>query len=55
MTGEHIPELLLSEELNAKVNEHGILAWFVLFEILFDPEPDDVFKHEFSTLGGTTI
>ncbi|MCY4579254.1 MAG: hypothetical protein OXD31_09405 [Chloroflexi bacterium] len=55
MTGEHIPELLLSEELNAKVNGHGILAWFVLFEILFDPEPDDVFKHEFATLGGTII
>ena len=55
MTSEHIAELLLSEELNATVNRHGIIAWFVLFEILFDPEPDDEFKHEFSTLGGTII
>lgn len=55
MTNEHIPQLLLSEDLNATVNRHGILAWFTLFGILFDPEPDDTFKHEFSKLGGTII
>ena len=45
MTSEHIAELLLSEELNTRMDGHGILVWCLLFAILFDPEPDDHFKH----------
>ena len=45
MTSEHIAELLLSEELNARMDRHGILVWCLLFAILFDPEPDGHFKH----------
>ena len=45
MTSEHIPRLILSQELTTATDRHGILAWCMLFEILFDPEPDDEFKH----------
>ncbi len=45
MTSEHISRLLLSQELTAAIDRHGILAWCILFEILFDPEPDDEYKH----------
>ena len=56
MTSEHIAELLLSEELNGDSETGtGLSHGSCLFEILFDPEPDDEFKHEFSTLGGTII
>ena len=45
MTSEHISRLLLSQELTAAIGRHGILAWCILFEILFDPEPDGEYKH----------
>lgn len=50
MTSEHISRLILSQELTAAINRHGILAWCVLFEILFDPEPDDEYKHYFPSI-----
>ena len=55
MTSEHIPELVLSESVEASLNDLGILAWCVLFSILFDPEPDDEYKHYFASLSGTTV
>ena len=45
MTSEHIAELLLSEELNTRMDRHGILVWCLLFAILFDPKPDGQYKH----------
>ena len=39
MTSEHIAELLLSEELNTRMDGHGILVWCLLFAIPFDPNP----------------
>ena len=53
MTSEHIPELLLSEELNAKMDRRGILVWCLLFAILFDPEPDGQYKHYFPSIDVT--
>lgn len=50
MTSERIPRLLLSHELTSAIDRHGILAWCILFEILFDPEPDDEYKHYFPSI-----
>ena len=50
MTDEHIPALLLSEAQTAAINRRGMMAWCTLFEILFDPEPDDEFKHYFPSI-----
>ena len=50
MIDEHVPGLLLSEAQTAAINRHGMMAWCTLFEILFDPEPDDEFKHYFPSI-----
>ena len=50
MTSEHVAELLLPDELNARMDRHGIMVWCLLFAILFDPEPDGHFKHYIQTL-----
>ena len=44
MSGEHVPQIILPEMLESKLNQYGILAWPILFSLLFAPEPDGEFK-----------
>ena len=55
MTDEHIPELLLSTRVDSTLRDLGIFAWCILFSILLDPEPDDEYKHSFTSLSGTIV
>ena len=55
MATEHVPELVLSGSVRLALNRLGILAWCVLFSILYDPEPDDEYKHYFEILSGTIV
>ena len=50
-TDEHIPELILSADVQETLDRYGIPAWNVLFAILLDPEVDEVNK--FNYLSGT--
>ena len=48
MTSEHIPELLLSEELNARMDRHGILVWCLVFGVsryFSTPNRNGEYKH----------
>ena len=43
-TDEHIPELILSADVQETLDRYGISAWNVLFSILLDPAVDEVNK-----------
>ena len=55
MIDDHIPDLLLSTSVETVLGDLGIFAWCILFSILLDPEPDDEYKHQFSSLSGTIV
>ena len=44
MSEEHVRQLDLSAPARSKLNRYGILAWCMVFSVLFDPEPDDIHK-----------
>ena len=53
MIYDHIPEPLLSASVDSALRDLGIFAWRILFPILLDPEPDNEYKHQISSLSGT--
>ena len=44
MSSEHVPQIDMAATTRAELNKYGILAWSMLFSLLFDPEPDGEFK-----------
>ena len=40
MSSEHVPQINMPKTLESELNRYGILAWSMLFSLLFDPEPD---------------
>ena len=44
LSSEHVPQINLPEALEIELNQYGMLAWSMLFSLLFDPDPDGEFK-----------